>query len=133
MFSLESRVLLSCLYFKTQLPLDLINIIVFKSEKNVKSFKRDVNFKNFCRGKSKYAAKRRAKQVDKCLNCGNFSHDGRCRSMPTNSQMECAFALRKDPVRLKAEGSLRPNSNAEAMIDALVLKRASKLRLNSLF
>ena len=133
MFSLESRNLLSCLYLKTNLPLDLISVIILKSEKNIKNAKRDLNFKNFCRGKSKYAARRRAKQVDKCLECGNFTHIGRCRPMPSYSQSECAVALRKDPVRLKAEGSLRPNSNAEAMIDELVSRRASKLRLNSLF
>ena len=124
MLSSESLALLSCLFLRTHLPSDIQRDIVMRLEKNVR---RNQNYAKFHRGTSIYAAKRRAKHVGKCWKCGALIHNGACRELPTTSQSECASALREDPVKLKAEGVLRPNSNASAMIEELVSLRISKL------
>ncbi|GJZ23775.1 putative reverse transcriptase domain-containing protein [Tanacetum coccineum] len=72
------------------------------------------------------AIKRRAKSIFKCYKCGAFEHVFACRRMPTRAQSECALALRKDPVKLYNEGTLRKDSNAQQMIEDLLWIRSYK-------
>lgn len=128
MLSPLSQVLLSSLYIASNLPPDIQRDIVLKFEKNVK---RDTNFANFGRGTSKSAAKKRAKYFGKCWKCGALIHANACKDLPTTSQLECAFTLRQDPITLKAQKILRPNSNASALVDELIAIRRSKLKSNT--
>ncbi|KAI3808066.1 hypothetical protein L1987_24008 [Smallanthus sonchifolius] len=62
-------------------------------------------------GLSKSDAKRRAKRYDKCVKCGNWSHDGKCSKNQTHSQHEYTYLIKVGAVRLHAKRSVRKGSN----------------------
>ncbi|ACN58193.1 nucleic acid binding protein [Red clover vein mosaic virus] len=65
------------------------------------------------RGTSKSAVKRRCAKLGLCSSCGRVLHYGLCNKNQTYSQWELLASLRGEPIRLKAEKSLRLNSAAE--------------------
>ena len=131
MLSDNIRTLVNCLYFQSHLPFDIRQDIFLRCKSIQRKALSKHNFEHFGRGTSKCARKRRAIQAGKCWKCGALMHFSKCRKLPTNSQSECADALRRDPVKLKAEGTLRPNSNVSIMIDDLLFLRLCKLAPNN--
>ncbi|KAI3777034.1 hypothetical protein L1987_46827 [Smallanthus sonchifolius] len=99
--------LLSCLHFaKPELREK-----VFKATNDVrKRWRKQQQPPPFC-GLSKSATKRRAKRYDKCVKCGNWSHDGKCSKNQTQSQHEYTHMIKVGAVRLHAERSVRKGSN----------------------
>ncbi|KAI3797200.1 hypothetical protein L1987_32455 [Smallanthus sonchifolius] len=63
-----------------------------------------------CCGISKSAIKRRAKRYERCPNCGNWSHEGKCSKNQTESQHEYTELIKVGAIRLQAERSLRKDS-----------------------
>ena len=130
MITPESRMLLRHLHHNTALPSDIRKDIIDICEKEQKERRRLHNHQFWGRGTSLYAVKRRARRVSKCYKCGALEHWGRCRKMPTDSQVECAWALRQDPVRLLRDSypmPLRKDSYAEAMVQELCWARSYHL------
>lgn len=72
------------------------------------------------RGTSKSAFKRRCAKLGLCSSCGRVLHNSLCNKNQTYSQWELLASLREDPIRLKAEKSLRLNSAAERCNGELV-------------
>jgi hypothetical protein len=64
------------------------------------------------RGRSRSAFKRRCAKIGCCSKCGKCVHQGNCSKNQTYSQWEVLESLQRDPIRLKAEKSLRRDSNA---------------------
>ncbi|GKB51399.1 putative reverse transcriptase domain-containing protein [Tanacetum coccineum] len=123
----EAYTFLRFLQFETYIPGVLREDIITIYEIDTKEDRRIHNREFFGRGTSMSAIKRRAKSIFKCYKCGAFEHVFACRRMPTRAQSECALALRKDPVKLYNEGTLRKDSNAQQMIEDLLWIRSYKL------
>ncbi|KAI3776016.1 hypothetical protein L1987_45776 [Smallanthus sonchifolius] len=103
--------LLSCIHFaKPKLPPELREKF-FKATSDVrKQWRKQEQLPPFC-GLSKSAAKRRAKRYDKCVKCGDWSHDGKCSMNQTYSQYEYTHLIKVGAVKLQAERTIRKGSN----------------------
>ncbi|KAI3784145.1 hypothetical protein L1987_43239 [Smallanthus sonchifolius] len=114
-----------CLHFaKPELPSNLREKI-FKATSDVrKRWRKQEQLPPFC-GLSKSAAKRRAKRYDKCVKCGNRSHDGKCSKNQTHSQHEYTHMIKVGDIRLQAKSSIRRGSNVYyAVIRCSKIKKA---------
>lgn len=107
------------LCLRSVLPIDVcINIakrVMFANKKG-----RKLPLTALGRGTSKSAFKRRCAKIGCCSMCGRVLHEGPCGKNQTYSQWELLASLREDPIRLKAERSLRLNSAAERCNGELV-------------
>ena len=103
--------LLSCIHFaKPELPPELREKVfngMFKIRKELHKMEQGTPY---C-GLSKSAAKRRAKRYDKCIKCGNWTHEGKCSKNQTYSQSEYTHLIQVGAIRLQAERSIRKESN----------------------
>ncbi|KAI3742477.1 hypothetical protein L1987_60161 [Smallanthus sonchifolius] len=103
--------LLFCLHFaKPKLPTEHREKILQATSDERKRWRKQEQLPQFC-GLSKIAAKRRAKKYDKCVKCGNWSHDGKCSKNQTYSQHEYTHLIKVGAVRLQAKGSIRKGNN----------------------
>ena len=102
--------LLSCLSFaKPRLPPDIVKIIFLKTSDERKLWRKLEQNPPFC-GQSKSAAKRRAKRYERCVKCGNWSHEGNCSKNQTHSQSEYVSLIHEGAIRYRAEHPIRKES-----------------------
>ena len=103
--------LLSCIHFaKPELPPEIREKVFQGTLKLRKELHKMEQGTPYC-GLSKSAAKRRAKRYEKCIKCGNWSHEGKCSKNQTYSQHEYTHLIQVGAIRLQAERSVRKGSN----------------------
>ena len=123
---------LCCLQFaKPGLPPELRERIFLLSNEVRKKWRQEEQRPPFC-GISKSAMKRRAKRYERCIGCGNWSHDGRCRKGQTQSQYEYAELIRMGAIRYKTERSIRIGSHAHHRIEEELTHILNKTGINNL-
>jgi hypothetical protein len=94
---------LCCVHLaKPYLPEELRKIIFENCDPVFKQARRDAQNPPFC-GTSKFARGRRAVRYYKCLNCGKWSHPGRCGRRKTESQYEFLQLMRLGAIRYPIE------------------------------
>ncbi|KAI3784471.1 hypothetical protein L1987_43570 [Smallanthus sonchifolius] len=94
---------------RSELPPEIrehLFVLMFESRKSWRKLEQNPPF---C-GVSKSAMKRRAKRYERCLKCGNWSHDGKCSKNQTTSQHEYTELIRLGAIRLQTERTLRKDS-----------------------
>ena len=123
---------LCCIHFtKPRLPPELRERIFLFSNEVRKKWRQNEQRPPFC-GISKNAMKRRAKRYERCLGCGNWSHEGRCRKSQTQSQHEYTELMRVGAIRLKAERSIRVGSYIHSRIEEELIHILDKTGLDDL-
>ena len=103
--------LLCCIHYaKPRLPPEMREAIFLKTAPSRKWWHQIEQLPPYC-GQSKSAAKRRAKRYEKCVKCGNWSHDGKCSKNQTYSQHEYTNLIHVGAIRYKKEFSMMKGSN----------------------
>ena len=103
--------ILKCIHFaKPELPPE-IREKVYHGTLNLRKELHKMEQGTPYRGLSKSAAKRRAKHYEKCIKCGNWSHEGNCSKNQTYAQFEYTQLIQLGAIRLQAERSIRKDSN----------------------
>nr|QED44204.1 NBP [Garlic virus A]QED44354.1 NBP [Garlic virus A]QED44360.1 NBP [Garlic virus A] len=111
--------LLCCLHFgKPTLPQDLKELLFLtcvNERKLVRKFSQNKPFQ----GTSKFAQRRRAKRYNRCFDCGAYLLDNhRCKILTSRAQSDALAVIREGPVKLHAERTYRPNSDAALLIES---------------
>nr|AHA31806.1 nucleic acid binding protein [Garlic virus D] len=114
--------LLCCLHFsQPSLPKDLKELIFSHCVDCCKLVRKISQNKPF-QGTSKCAKRRRAKRYNRCFDCGAFLVDGhRCKVFVSNAHSDVLAVIHEGPVKLYAERSYRPNSDAAQLIESDML------------
>jgi len=124
--------LLCCLHFaKPRLPPELREKIFLLSIELRKKWRQEEQMPPFC-GISKSAMKRRARRYERCMGCGNWSHEGRCRKSQTESQYEYTLLMKVGAIRLQAERSIRIGSYVHHRIEEELIHILDKTGLDDL-
>nr|AGG13281.1 NTBP [Garlic virus A] len=114
--------LLCCLQFaQPVLPQDLIKFLFSSCVYSCKLARKASENKPF-QGTSKFAQRRRAKRYNRCFDCGAYLVDNhKCRVLTSRAQSDVLAVIHEGPVKLYAERTYRPNSDAAQLIESDLL------------
>nr|AEV51804.1 NABP [Garlic virus A] len=114
--------LLCCLHLaKPSLPRDLKTLLFFSCVNECKLVRKSSQNKPF-QGTSKFAQRRRAKRYNRCFECGAYLlNNHECRILTSRAQSDVLAVIHEGPVKLHAERTYRPNSDAALLIESDLL------------
>nr|QED44408.1 NBP [Garlic virus A]QED44413.1 NBP [Garlic virus A] len=114
--------LLCCLHFsQPSLSQDLRALLFTNCVNECKLLRKAIQNKPF-QGTSKFAQRRRAKRYNRCFNCGAYIlDDHKCRTLVSRAQSDVLAVIHEGPVKLYAERTYRPNSDAAQLIESDIL------------
>nr|QED44150.1 NBP [Garlic virus A]QED44174.1 NBP [Garlic virus A] len=110
--------LLCCLHFaQPSLSQDLKTLLFFSCVAECKLIRKTSQNKPF-QGTSKFAQRRRAKRYNRCFNCGAYLlNNHECRILVSRAQSDVLAVIHEGPVKLYAERTYRPHSDAAQLIE----------------
>nr|QED44258.1 NBP [Garlic virus A] len=110
--------LLCCLHFaQPSLSQDLKNLLFFNCVDECKLIRKFSQNKPF-QGTSKFAQRRRAKRYNRCFDCGAYLlNNHKCRILVSRAQSDVLAVIHEGPVKLHAERTYRPHSDAAQLIE----------------
>lgn len=99
-------------YNKSRLPRELVVDIKDRCLKVRKECRQEYAKLSYGKGKTKSAAKRRARRFERCHQCGKFFHDGPCPKNQTDSNHEFLNLMWRGPFECKKEQVLNKKGYA---------------------
>nr|QED44264.1 NBP [Garlic virus A]QED44275.1 NBP [Garlic virus A] len=110
--------LLCCLHFaQPSLSRDLKNLLFFSCVDQCKLIRKTSQNKPF-QGTSKFAQRRRAERYNRCFDCGAYLlNNHECKILVSRAQSDVLAVIHEGPVKLYAERTYRPHSDAAQLIE----------------